>query len=315
MGESWLYDSRTVKLNFQLDDLHVFCMAARKASFAAAATELGMSPAFVSKRIAILEKALGVTLFHRAARRVTVTDDGERVYASAQQIFQGVDHMGETVAGGRLDPRGALRVTTSFRLGRKHIGPALSLLAQRYPALEITLDAVDRRVDLIAENIDLDVRIADVDEPHLVAHRIADSTRVLCAAPSYLERRGVPNSIAELSQHECLVLRDRNQAFGLWRVTGPNGIEKVKVTGRLSSNNAEIVRGWGNDGHGILLQARWDVSEDLQAGRLVAILPGCTQPADIWAASTVRLSHSAKVRVCVRFLQEQLADGPFALKQ
>lgn len=304
-----------MKLNFQLDDLQVFCLAARKASFAAAATELGMSPAFVSKRIAILEKALGVTLFHRAARRVTVTDDGERVYASAQQIFQGVDHMGETVAGGRLDPRGALRVTTSFRLGRKHIGPALSLLAQRYPALDITLDAVDRRVDLINENIDLDVRIADVDEPHLVAHHIADSTRVLCAAPSYLERRGVPNSIAELSQHDCLVLRDRNQAFGVWRLMGPSGIEKVKVTGRLSSNNAEILRGWGNDGHGILLQARWDLSEDLRAGRLVAILPGCSQPADIWGASTVRLSHSAKVRVCVRFLQEQLANGPFALKQ
>jgi LysR family transcriptional activator of dmlA len=305
-----------VKLKFQLDDLQVFCVAARKASFAAAATELGMSPAFVSKRIAILERALGVALFHRAARRVTVTEDGERVFASAQQIFEGVDHMGETVAGGRLDPRGSLRVTTSFRLGRMHIGPALSLLAQRYPALDITLDAVDRRVDLINENVDLDVRIAaEVDEPHLVAHRIADSTRVLCAAPSYLERRGAPACIAELSQHDCLVLRDRNQAFGVWRLSGPQGPEKVKVTGRLSSNNAEIVRGWGNDGHGILLQARWDVSEDLRAGRLLPVLPTCTQPADIWAASTVRLSHSAKVRVCVRFLQEQLASGPFALQQ
>lgn len=304
-----------MKLNFQLDDLHVFCVAARKASFAAAATELGMSPAFVSKRIAILEKALGVTLFHRAARRVTVSDDGERVYASAQQIFQGVDHMGETVAGGRLDPRGALRVTTSFRLGRTHIGPALSLLAQRYPALEITLDAVDRRVDLIDENVDLDVRIGDVEEPHLVAHRLADSPRVLCAAPGYLERRGVPTTVAELSQHECLVLRDRNQAFGVWRLTGPNGIEKVKVTGRLSSNNSEIVRGWANDGHGILLSAKWDVHDELHAGRLVSILPNFSQPADIWAASTVRLSHSAKVRVCVQFLQEQLANGPLALKQ
>jgi len=304
-----------VKLNFQLDDLQVFCMAARKASFAAAATELGMSPAFVSKRIAILEKALGVTLFHRAARRVTVTDDGERVYASAQQIFQGVDHMGETVAGGRLDPRGALRVTTNFRLGRKHVGPALSLLAQRYPALDITLDAVDRRVDLISEDIDLDVRVGEVDEPHLVAHRIADSARVLCAAPGYLERRGVPAGIAELSQHDCLVLRDRNQAFGVWRLSGPSGVEKVKVTGRLSSNNAEILRGWAMDGHGILLPARWDVHAELEAGRLVAILPAYSQPADIWAASTVRLSHSAKVRVCVRFLQEQLASGPFALRQ
>jgi LysR family transcriptional activator of dmlA len=315
MGHLWLYDLRIMRLNFQLDDLQVFCIAARKASFAAAATELGMSPAFVSKRIAILEAALGVTLFHRAARRVTVTEDGERVYASAQQIFEGVDHMADTVASGPLDPLGSLRVTTSFRLGRMHIGPVLSLLAQQYPALDITLDAVDRRVDLISENVDLDVRIAEVDEPHLVAHRIASSSRVLCAAPSYLERRGAPSTAAELSRHDCLVLRDRNQAFGVWHLTGPHGPEKVKVTGRLSSNNAEIVRGWGNDGHGILLQARWDVSEDLRAGRLQPVLPDHTQPADIWAASTVRLSQSAKVRVCVRFLQEQLASGPFALQQ
>jgi LysR family transcriptional activator of dmlA len=304
-----------VNLKFQLDDLRVFCLAARKASFAATAVELGTSPAFVSKRIAILEKALGVTLFHRAARRVTVTDDGERVYASAQQIFQGVEDLGETVAGGRLDPRGALRITTSFRLGRKHIAPALSLLAQRYPALDITLDAVDRRVDLMSENIDLDVRVDEVQEPHLVAHRLAESTRVLCAAPSYLESRGLPAGIAELSQHDCLVLRDRNQPFGVWRLTGPHGAEKVKVTGRLSSNNSEIVRGWAVDGHGIVLASRWDVHADLLAGRLVTILPGYWQPADIWAASTVRLSHSAKVRVCVRFLQEQLAQGAFALKQ
>ena len=111
------------------------------------------------------------------------------------------------------------------------------------------------------------------------------------------------------------MLRDRHQTFGTWRLTGPNGIEKVKVTGRLSSNNAEIVRGWANDGHGILLPSRWDVHADLLAGRLVRIFPSHAQPADIWAASTVRLSHSAKVRVCVRFLQEQLGSGPFALQQ
>lgn len=312
----WPYDLRIVNLDFQLDDLRVFCLAARKASFAATATELGTSPAYVSKRIALLEKALGVSLFHRAARRVTVTEDGERVYASAQQIFQGVDHMAETVAGGRIEPQGALRITTSFRLGRKHIGPALSLLAQRYPALDITLDVVDRRVDLIAENIDLDVRVGEVDEPHLVAHHIAKSTRVLCAAPSYLARRGIPTNVAELNQHDCLVLRDRNQAFGIWRLSGPSGSEKIKVTGRLSSNNAEIVRGWAKDGHGILMQTSWDLHADLQAGSLVPVLPAYTQAADIWAASTERLSHSAKVRVCVQFLREQLSgDGPLALKR
>lgn len=87
------------------------------------------------------------------------------------------------------------------------------------------------------------------------------------------------------------------------------------MTGRLSSNNADIVRNWASDGHGILLAGRWDVHADLEAGRLVRILPACFQPANIWAARTVRLSHSAKVRVCVRFLQEQLAQGPFALRQ
>ena len=302
-------------LKFQLDDLRVFALAARKASFAATAMELGTSAAYVSKRIAMLEKALGVTLFHRAARRVTVTDDGERVYQSAQAIFEGVERMGETVAGGRLDPRGALRVTTSFRLGRKHIAPALSELARRHPALRITLDVVDRRVDLIAENIDLDVRVAEVDEPHLVAHRIAGSKKVLSAAPHYLQRRGVPEGIAALARHDCLVLRDRHQAFGVWRLCGPDGFEKVKVTGRLSSNNSEIVRAWAADGQGILLSAHWDVAADLNHGRLVHLLPAYSEPADIWAASTVRLSHSAKVRVCVAFLQEQLTSGPFALER
>lgn len=304
-----------MNLQFQLDDLRVFCLAARKASFAATAMELGTSPAYVSKRIAILEKSLGVTLFHRSARRVTVTDDGERVYQSAQAIFEGVERMGETVAGGALDPRGALRVTTSFRLGRKHIAPVLSELARRHPALDITLDVVDRRVDLISENIDLDVRIAEVDEPHLVAHRIAKSSRILCAAPAYLARRGTPQSLGELAQHDCLVLRDRHAAFGVWRLAGPNGApEKIKVTGRLASNNSEIVRAWANDGQGIVFSARWDVAADLASGRLVHVLPGWHESADIWAATTVRLSHSAKVRVCVGFLREQLASGPFALQ-
>jgi LysR family transcriptional regulator, transcriptional activator for dmlA len=90
-------------------------------------------------------------------------------------------------------------------------------------------------------------------------------------------RGGTPASIAELSRHDCLVLRDRNQAFGVWQLSGPNGIEKIKVTGRLSSNNAEIVRGWANDGHGILLPSRWDVHADLLAGRLVEILAALRQ--------------------------------------
>jgi LysR family transcriptional activator of dmlA len=304
-----------MNLDVQLADLRLFCLAARKSNFAATAAELGMSPAYVSKRIAILEGSLGVKLFHRATRRVTVTLEGEQVYEAAQRIVDDVDQMGATVAGGAQEPRGNLRITTSVRLGRLHIAPALSLLARRFPRLDISLDAVDRRVDLIRENVDLDIRVGEVDEPHLVAHRIAPSTKILCAAPGYLARRGTPATLAELSQHDCLVLRERNLAFGVWQLTGPDGPEKVKVRGKLSSNNAEFIRSWGEDGHGILFQTSWDLRDALEAGRLVPILGAYAQPADIWAASTVKLSHSAKVRVCVAFLQEHLgAGGPLGLR-
>ncbi|WP_245638626.1 LysR substrate-binding domain-containing protein [Hydrogenophaga palleronii] len=303
-----------MKSDFQISDLRLFCLAARKSSFSATAAELGASPAFVSKRIAILEASLGVKLFHRATRRVTVTLEGERVVESAQRIFDSVDHLSETLASGRQEPRGSLRITTSALLGRLHIAPALSLMAQRYPRLDISLDAVDRRVDLVRENVDLDIRVGEVDEPHLMAHRIAPSIKILCAAPSYLDRRGFPQSLSELSQHECLVLRERTLAFGVWQLNGPNGPEKIKVTGKLTSNNAEFIRGWGEEGHGILFQTSWALRDALQTGRLVPILNAYSQPADIWAASTVRLGHSAKVRVCVAFLQEHLSTGgPMAL--
>ena len=132
---------------------------------------------------------------------------------------------------------------------------------------------MDRRVDLINENVDLDVRIAEVDEPHLVAHRLADSTPAALRRPRPTwNDAALPASITELSRHDCLVLRDRNQAFGVWRLIGPHGPEKVKVMGRLSSNNAEIVRGWGNDGHGIVLQARWGRGRG-SSGRAAAARP------------------------------------------
>nr|WP_232540026.1 LysR family transcriptional regulator [Azohydromonas aeria] len=302
-----------MNLSFHLDDLRVFCVAARRASFAATAQELGASPAYVSKRIAILEEALGVRLFHRTARRVSVTEEGEAVYRQAQQVLEGVDRMAETVAAGREAPRGLLRISTGFRLGRRHVAPVLSLLSKRYPELDVWLEVVDRRVDLIAEDIDIDIRVGEVQEPHLVAHRIAPAFRGLYAAPAYLERHGHPRTLADLAQHECLVLRERDLAFGVWRLTGPNGLETVKVSGALASNNADIVRVWAREGLGLVMASDWDVAANLAAGELVRVLPAWSQPADVWGVTPVRSSQSAKVRVCLAFLQEQLTQGPHAL--
>ncbi len=195
----------------------------------------------MSKRVAILEDVLQVKLFHRTTRRVTITAEGEAVYRWAQRILEDVDLMCDQLVSGRAEPRGQLRISTSFRLGREHIGPALSELVRRHPGLDIRLEVVDRQVDLIREGFDLDIRIGQVGEPNLIAHRLAPSDRILCAAPAYLEAQGTPRSVAELAQHACLVFRERDQAFGVWRLEGPAGLETVKVTGPLSSNSVDIV--------------------------------------------------------------------------
>jgi len=291
----------------------VFRTAARLGSFSATATELGVSPAYVTKRIAILEKRLRIKLFHRTSRRVAVTDEGETIYGWAQKIDEDVDQMLEAVKSGQTSPQGLIRISTSFGLGRNYVAPVLSELRRRYPSLEMRLDLFDRAVDLIAEDIDIDIRVGEVPEPNLIAHRIIASSRILCASPAYLANHGEPRTLAELAQHACLVIHERDQSFGVWRLYGPNGLETVKVTSPMSSNHGDIVRTWAIEGHGIMLRAIWDVADNLDRGELVRVLPAYRQSAEVWAVSPVRLSSSGKVRVCVRFLQEQLQRGPFEL--
>lgn len=296
-----------------LRDLQLFCEVARRSSFIAAATEIGLSPAHVSKRIATLETLLGVKLFNRTTRRVNITSDGEAAFVWAQKILENVESMLESLSGAHSEPRGTLRISTSLRLGREHIAPILSLLRKRYPTLDIWLELLDRRVDLIGENFDIDIRVGEVQEKHLIAHRIAENKRVLAASPEYLARRGPVRVPAELAQHDCLLFRSRDDRFGVWRLLGPGGPETVKVTGPMAANHSDIVCQWAMDGHGIIMASYWDVAGSLQDGSLVRVLPAYYQPADVWAVTAARSSSSAKVRSCVAFLREQLAQGPFAL--
>lgn len=291
-----------------LEDLNVFVHVARRSSFASAASELGMSAAFISKRIRLLEQNLGVRLLHRTTRRVSVSDDGERIYQWALRILDSVQRMGDDVSAQHREPSGQLRIASSLGLGRRFVAPALSELAARHPQLDIRLDVQDRLVDLIDEGFDLDVRVGNEIDPHLIAKPLARNRRVLCAAPAYLERRGTPRTLAELGGHDCLVIKERDRPFGVWHLQGPEGEESVKVTGPLSSNHGEVAHQWCIDGRGILLRSWWDVHDSLEDGRLVQVLPEYQQPADIWAVYTAPLASSAKVRVAVEFLRQYFAE-------
>lgn len=296
-----------------LRDLELFCTIARQASFSVAARRMGLSPSHVSHRIARLEASLGTRLFHRTTRHVTITHDGELAFDWARRILEDVEQMRAAITGSAATPKGIVRLSASLRLGRDYLAPILSQLRQTHPQLEVWLELQDRRVDLLEENLDIDVRIGEVQEPHLVAHHIAASRRILCAAPTYLHRHGEPTCLTELTGHQCLPFRDRDQPFGVWRLHGPAGPETIKVSGAMASNHSDVVRRWAHDGHGIILASVWDVADSLTHGRLVRVLPQYAEPVDIWAVTAARASRSEKLRVCVTFLRDQLRAGPHAL--
>ncbi|AMV47321.1 MULTISPECIES: LysR substrate-binding domain-containing protein [Paraburkholderia] len=288
-----------------LDDLRVFCTVARKASFSAAADALSVSAAYVSKRVNMLEADLGTRLFHRSTRRVAITEAGERVYAWAEKILDDVDRLVEDVSTTRRVPRGTLRISSSFGFGRHVVAPALARLTERYPQLSVRLDLFDRIVDVAGEGFDLDIRIGDDIAPHLIAKRLAENHRVLCASPDYLKRHGTPRQLADLGTHQCLAIKERDHPFGIWRLTERGETVSVKVTGPLSTNHGEVAVQWALAARGIVLRSMWDVRALLDSGALVQVLPGVTQPANVWAVYPARLASSAKVRVCVDFLADE----------
>jgi LysR family transcriptional activator of dmlA len=289
------------------EDLAVFVMVARKSSFKRAADELGVSPAYVSKRIALLEDDLGVKLFHRTTRSVVLTDAGERVHALSREVLDSVERLVAEAAPGRDTIRGRMRICSSFGFGRNHVAPVISELIREHPKLEIRFEVLDRVVDPGAEGFDLDIRIGNEIAPHLIAKSINRNARVICAAPAYLERRGIPRKISDLAEHDCIVIKERDHPLGTWDLTSANGQqETTKVSGHLSTNNGEVALAWAVDGHGVLLRSIWDTHSLLKEGKLTQVLAGYTQPADVWAVYPGELRNTLKTQVVVDFFRDRL---------
>lgn len=290
-------------------DLRVFVEAVRKGSFSGAAEELGMSAAFVSKRIGVLEAQLGVRLFERSTRRVVITEEGEQVYGRALLILEQLDDMLDDLSERRQEPAGRLRICSSFGFGRNVVAPVIAKLAASHPKLQIRFEVFDRLVDTVAEGFDLDVRIGDDLPPQLVARKLMDNHRILCASPAYIAQHGMPKTLKELSSHQCLAIKERDHPFGTWRLRGKGGEETVRVAGALSTNHGEIALRWAVEGAGIVLRSMWDARSYLDSGALVQVLPEYTQPASVWAVYPQRLAGSGRVRVCVEYLRRHLAQA------
>ena len=286
------------------DDLRVFLTVVRKMSFAAAAVELQQSPAYVSKRIKILEQTLGTKLIHRSTRRIALTDTGIRAQHWAARILNDIDDFMGDLSQVRKAPRGLLHICSSFGFGRNYVAPAIAELAVEYPDLEVRVDVFDRVVDIVAEGFDLEIRVGDDIPGQHISRQLVANRRVICATPEYLEKRGTPKTLEDLAHHDCLVLKERNNSFGVWQLRNGSKEVTVRVNGRLTSNNGEIVLQWALKHRGLLLRSMWDVKPLLEQGRLVQVLHDYSQSANVWAVYPTRLGESGKLRACVEFLED-----------
>ncbi|MCY1262710.1 HTH-type transcriptional regulator DmlR [compost metagenome] len=288
-----------------VSELAFFTQLVRLGSLAATARELNLTPPAVSKRLAQLEQRLGVRLLNRTTRSISLTAEGELYLVNAQRILGEIEEMESQISSSRAEPKGLLRVNAPLGFGRTHVGPAISSFVTRYPEVEVQLQLTDRPINLPDDAIDVAIRFGELPDSRLIARKIAANRRRLCASPAYLECFGAPETPKDLMRHNCIVLRQNDAAFGIWRLSRGKQSESIKVRGGLSTNDGEVALNWALEGHGILMRAEWNLASHLRDGRLVEVLGDYeTPPADIYAVYLERLNLSAKVSLFVDHLRD-----------
>ncbi|MGI4982617.1 MAG: LysR family transcriptional regulator [Janthinobacterium lividum] len=291
-------------------ELEFFVLVARYGNLAAAARALDITPPAATKRLAAMETRLGVRLVNRTTRSASLTSEGETYLGHALRILSDIHEMEEAVASGRVRPRGLLRVNATLGFGRTTIAPLVSAFARCHPDVEVQMEVTDRPVDLVESGFDLAVRFGALPDRRLNARRIMSNRRFLCASPAYLERHGEPSSLADLARHQCIVHRQNDDAYGIWRFTQGDQTEIVKVRGALSSNDGDIVLGWALDGHGILVRSEWDLAKYVRSGRLRIVLAGYTlPPADLFVYYPSWRNQPARARAFIDFIAERLHEA------
>lgn len=291
-------------------ELEFFVLLTRLGSLSAAARALDITPPAASMRLAAMEKRMGVRLLNRSTRKISLTSEGELYLQHASRLLADLREMDEIVSAGRQAPRGLLRVNAPLGFGRTVIAPLVSTFAARFPEVEVQLEVTDRPIDLIDAGFDLAIRFGELPDNRINARRIMSNRRFMCASPAYLEKHGAPTTLNDLANHRCIVHRQNDDAYGVWRFLLDGRTEIVKVHGALSSNDGDIVLGWALDGQGIVIRSEWDLAKYLESGRLRRVLPDFALPsADLYVYYPSKQNLPARGRAFINFLIEQLASG------
>lgn len=285
--------------------MQFFVLVARHGSLAAAARALDLTPPAATKRLAALESRLGVRLVNRTTRTLSLTSEGEIYLQHATRILTDIQQLEDMVSQGRTSVRGLLRINATLGFGRTTIAPLVSAFAARYPDVEVQMEVTDKQVDLVESGFDLAIRFGALPDKRLNARKIMSNRRFLCASEAYLDRHGTPRTMADLAGHRCIIHRQNDDAYGIWRFLHHDHMEAIKVHGMLSSNDGDIVLGWALDGHGILIRSEWDLAKYLDSGRLKIVLPELALPAaDLFVYYPSQRNQTIRARAFIDFLVE-----------
>ncbi|MFC5696248.1 LysR family transcriptional regulator [Pseudomonas sp. GCM10022186] len=256
----------------QSDEIAALLAVASEGSFVAAGRLLQRHPTVVSKRVAALEKRLGVRLIERSTRQVRMTSAGAQLEQRLRAAIGAIKEAEQEASSGAAEVRGTLRLALPASMGRLWLAPMLPEFLKAHPQVSLVADYSERFVDIIAEGYDLAIRVGELSDSRLVARKLGDHRRILCASPGYLEEHGVPGSPADLAAHNCLGFTGF-ASFPEWRLSNGDRQETVVTRGSITSNDSESLLAAARAGTGILGAGEWLMSRDLAAGRLVHVLP------------------------------------------
>ena len=295
----------------RLTSLEVFAKVAAAGSLSAAGRAMGLSQTMVTKHIAALEARLGIKLFHRTTRRLSITEAGRNYLEASSRALADLEAAENAVAADRFEPRGVLRLNAPVSFGARRIGPLLAEFAARHPQVSVELGLNDRLVDLAEEGWDLAIRIGSLSDSSLIARRVAPCRTTVCAAASYLQSHGTPRTIADLKRHNCLGYTLARIGHDTWPF-GARGEHSVRVAGNLRANNGDVLLAAAIAGQGLIYQPTFIVADAVRLGALVEIpLDHATvELGGIYAVYLPERHPAAKVRAFIDCLAAHFLPEP-----
>lgn len=291
-----------------LDNVRVFVRVVELGTLSAAGRDQRVTPAVASNRIKELERHMGVRLFNRTTRKLTPTEHGRVFYDGAVKILEAVNEAENAIADLSRNPKGALKITAPLGIGRRLIASGIPEFHDKYPDIEVRLRLSDHNVDILSEGVDVAFKLGILEDSNLRMRGIMNCERVVCGAPAYFEKRGIPQTPDSLiaDKHDCLLLRYPGSKEYFWTLQTMEGVRKLEVTGPYDSDDGDVLTQWALDGRGIINKPLFEVKAHINSGALVPILVD-TPPLSVQLAAIYphKRFQDPKVRLMIDYMAER----------